>query len=263
MELYRYYPGIYPVVVNVPHAGTRVPPVIAERFTDEALLLPDTDWYVDKLYNFARDMHVHLLVAINSRYIVDLNRNRVEETLYPGQYGTGVIPTRTFCKHPIYKKGEELDEMEANDRLGTYWQPYHNKLIKVLQHCLYQHGKVVVLDAHSIKSQVESLFDGILPDLNIGTNSGHSADPILAQRVLKISEESGYSTVINGRFKGGYITRHYGKPDAGCHTIQLEMAQKLYMSEDRSCEFSHEKAADVRHRVLEPLLTSLIEWVQK
>lgn len=260
MELYRYYPGIYPVVVNIPHAGTQIPPMLRERMTDEAAMLPDTDWFVDKLYNFARDMHVHLLVAQNTRYLVDLNRNRHEETLYPGAFNTRVIPRQMFNRNPIYRKGEEPDDLEERERLSAYWQPYHNKLLKILTFCIEQYGRVILLDAHSIKSVVPTLFEGELPELNLGTGGGESCDAELADHLRTICEESGHATVYNERFKGGYNTRHYGRPDAGCHAIQLEMAQRCYMSEKAPFDYSHHKAADMRNNVLRPMLEAMINW---
>lgn len=263
MELYRYYPGIYPVVVNVPHAGTQIPPMLRDRLTHEASLLPDTDWFVDKLYNFARDKHVHLLTAQNSRYVVDLNRNKFEETLYPGAFNTEVIPTKTFDKHPIYLKGEAPDKQESTERISAYWQPYHNKLLRILQFCIERHGRVVLLDAHSIKSEVPSLFEGTLPDLNLGTASGVSCAAELADKLFQVCDASNHSTVLNGRFKGGFITRNYGQPDAGCHVIQLEMAQKCYMNETAPFDYSHEKAAFIQRDVLSPLIDTMIQWVSE
>lgn len=260
MELYRYYPGLHPVVVNVPHAGTQIPPLLGDRFTREAQTLPDTDWHVDRLYNFARDMGVHLLVSMNSRYVVDLNRNKQPETLYPGCFNTDVIPQYTFDQKPIYNKGDAPDKLELQERISAYWQPYHNKLMKVLQHCIERHGKVVLLDAHSIKSKVPSLFEGELPVLNIGTAHGESAAADLVEKVMHVCRESPYSSVLNGRFKGGYITRNYGRPNAGCHAIQLEMAQHAYMEETPPYDYSHEKARAMRQSVLEPLLQTLVRW---
>jgi N-formylglutamate deformylase len=262
MELYRYYPGIYPVVVNVPHAGTQIPPLLGDRFTREAVTLPDTDWYVDKLYTFARDMHVHLLVSMNSRYVVDLNRNKIPETLYPGSFNTDVIPRFTFDEHPIYNKGDEPDSLELQERLAAYWQPYHNKLLRILQFCIERYGKVVLLDAHSIRSEVPTLFEGELPVLNLGTAGGASAAADLIGRAMNVCENSPYSAVLNGRFKGGYITRNYGKPEAGCHVLQLEMAQRAYMNENSPFDYSHEKAAHMQREVLMPLLQSLIDWTK-
>lgn len=250
------------MVVNVPHAGTQIPPLLGDRFSAEGQLMPDTDWHVDQLYNFARDMGVHLLVSMNSRYVVDLNRNKQPETLYPGSYNTEVIPQLTFDKKPIYNKGDEPDALELQERISAYWQPYHNKLMKVLQHNIEQYGKVVLLDAHSIKSRVPTLFEGELPTLSIGTVNGESAAADLVEKAMRICENSPYSAVLNGRFKGGYITRNYGKPDAGCHAIQLEMAQHAYMHEAPPYEYSHEKASEMQRLVLAPLLQALVDWTK-
>ncbi|MCH2547725.1 MAG: N-formylglutamate deformylase [Alphaproteobacteria bacterium] len=263
MELYRYYPGIHPVVVNVPHAGTQLPPLMGDRLTREAAPLPDTDWYVDKLYNFARDMHVHLMVSQNSRYVVDLNRNKKPETLYPGSFNTDVVPRFTFDEHPIYNKGDEPDSLELQERIAAYWQPYHNKLLRILQFCIERYGKVVLLDAHSIRSEIPSLFEGELPVLNLGTANGTSAAADLAEKAMRICNDSPYPSVLNGRFKGGYITRNYGVPDAGCHVLQLEMAQRAYMNEQAPFDYSHEKAAEMQRKVLEPLIKALINWTEE
>lgn len=262
MELYRYYPGTFPVVVNVPHAGTQIPPMLGDRLTRDAVTLPDTDWYVDKLYNFARDMHVHLLVSQNSRYVVDLNRNKHPETLYPGSFNTDVVPRFTFDEKPIYNKGDEPDSLELQERISAYWQPYHNKLLRILQFCIERYGKVVLLDAHSIRSHVPNLFEGELPVLNLGTANNTTADAGLIEKAMTVLEASNYSSVLNGRFKGGFITRNYGIPDAGCHVLQLEMAQRAYMSEEMPYDYSHEKAADMQRQVLQPLIKTLIEWTE-
>lgn len=260
MELYHYYPGIHPVVINIPHGGTQVLPSLLHRFTPGTETLPDTDWHVERLYAFARDMGVHLLSSLNTRYMVDLNRNKLAETLYPGQFNTEVVPLHRFDGQPIYKKGMEPDAMEVQERLSAYWQPYHNKLQKVLAACIEKHGKVALLDAHSIKSEISTLFEGVLPTLSIGTANGESAAADLTEKILGVCEASPYSTVLNGRFKGGYITRHYGKPDLGCHVVQLEMAQKDYMHENASFDYSHEKSAEMQRLVLKPIVEKMIMW---
>ncbi|MBM3617980.1 MAG: N-formylglutamate deformylase [Alphaproteobacteria bacterium] len=260
MELYHYYPGTTPVIVNIPHAGTHVPPQLKARFTPEAQSLPDTDWHVERLYAFVRDTGAHLLVAQNSRYMVDLNRNKAAETLYPGQFNTEVVPLHTFDGKPIYLKGEEPDAREVQERIAAYWQPYHNKLQKVLAGTIEKYGRAVLLDAHSIRSEVPQLFEGVLPSLSIGTSGGETAAADLTEKVLGVCEASPYSTVLNGRFKGGYITRNYGKPDIGSHVIQLEMAQKDYMHEGEPFEYAPAKAAQMQRLVLKPLVEKLIHW---
>lgn len=262
MDLYHYYPGTVPVVVNIPHAGVHVPPSLRERFTPEAAYIPDTDWHVERLYNFVQGMHIHLVVATHSRYVVDLNRNKISETLYPGSYNTGVIPTHSFDKAPIYKEGQEPDTQEIQERIATYWQPYHNQLQRVLQDCITKHGRVVLFDAHSIKSQVPSLFEGELPDLNIGTADGLSADKALTEKVFALCGNSKYSAVVNGRFKGGFITRHYGKPESNCHAIQLELVQKNYMNEAQPYDYAPDKALELERSVLRPLMSALARWAK-
>ncbi len=260
-ELYHYTPGRVPLLVNMPHTATHVPPDILNRLTPEAKKLPDTDWHIDRLYAFARELGAHLLMPTHSRYVVDLNRAPDNESLYPGQFTTGTCPTTLFNGDPLYLPGKEPDAAEIRQRVADYWQPYHNKIQSIIDELKSRHQKVVVFDAHSICSQVPALFDGVLPDLNIGTDNGKTADIGLCEEFIACGNASPYSTVYNGRFKGGYITRHYGKPAENVHAIQLELAQKNYMQE--TCPFAYDdtKAKELQ-KTLKTLIMRLIEWVQ-
>ncbi|TAK76346.1 MAG: N-formylglutamate deformylase, partial [Gammaproteobacteria bacterium] len=237
----------------IPHAGTHVPETIFERFTLPAKQLPDTDWHLEQLYAFAHELGVHILIATHSRYVIDLNRAPDGQSLYPGKFTTGLCPTTLFDGSPIYKKDREPDDKEVQERIHTYWQPYHNKLQTLIDQ-LKHHPRIVIFDAHSIRSQVPLLFEGVLPDLNLGTADGLSAHPELTNRLMKYCQQSPYSVVCNGRFKGGYITRHYGQPAQGIDAVQLELTQINYMQETYPFIYENNKA-----NTLQLLLRKLIE----
>jgi len=259
MEPYRYILGTVPVVVSIPHTGTYVPDAILERFNEPAKQLPDTDWHVDKLYGFAQALGVHVLAATHSRYVVDLNRAPDGKSLYPGKFTTALCPVTFFDGKPLYKEGQEPDEREIHLRVSAHWQPYHDKLQSLVTELGKGGKKVVVFDAHSICSRVPALFDGILPDMNLGTADGGTADSDLVQRLVECCVHSPYSHVLNGRFKGGYITRHYGRPGHNIHAVQLELAQHNYMQESPPFTYDDIKAAALQ-ATLKRLLAILVAW---
>ena len=195
------------------------------------LALPDTDWHVARLYEFGKQLGASMLIANYSRYVVDLNRPADDEAMYAGQTSTGLCPLMTFQGDSIYSDEATIDAVEEQQRVEGYWRPYHDKIDTTLQALRAEHGYGLLWDAHSIPSQVPRLFAGELPILNIGTWDGRSCDPALAAAVFSTAEQSVYSSVINARFKGGYITRHYGQPAGNVHAIQLEIAQRAYMDE--------------------------------
>jgi len=224
--------GTSPLLISIPHDGRRLPPRIAARMSDEGRALPDTDWYLRKLYAFAELSGATIVAAKYSRYVVDLNRPPDDGELYQDRVATGVCPLRTFAGAPIYKDGETVRERQRTRRIAKYWQPYHAELTEILTHLKEQFGYALLWDAHSIRSRVPQLFEGDLPDLNIGTNDGRSCPRPAEDAVARVAAASPYSSVVNGRFKGGYITRHYGKPNDRIFAMQLEMAQRCYMSEE-------------------------------
>lgn len=257
MDVLQYIPGRLPLIISMPHTGIDVPAAILDRFTPEAKHLPDTDWHIHRLYDFAKDMGAHCIIPRYSRYVIDLNRPDDDRSLYPGKFTTGLCPVKLFNGNPVYKKGAEPDEAEIKARTGQYWWPYHEKLTGLIAELKKQHGKVVLFDAHSIRSEVSTLFDGVLPDLNIGTADGTTCDAELAGALFVTAKQNGYSAVMNGRFKGGYITRHYGNPAGGVHAVQLELAQKNYMDEDYPFTYDEARALPLR-RVLQALLQQLV-----
>jgi N-formylglutamate amidohydrolase len=228
--VFRFQPGELPLLISVPHDGRELPGDMQVRMTDAGLSIPDTDWHVAKLYDFAVDMGANILVANYSRYVVDLNRSADDAALYPGQVATGLCPLQTFAGESIYRSGG-VDESEKAQRIEKYWRPYHTHLQDTLGALREEHGFALLWDAHSIPSVVPRLFDGELPELNLGSNNGGSCAQLIEEAVAAVATASSHSTAINGRFTGGYITRHYGDPENGMHALQLEIAQRAYMDE--------------------------------
>lgn len=257
----RLAPGATPVLVSVPHAGTEVPEDIAGRLAPAAAALPDTDWYVDRLYEWAEGAGAGMLVAAASRYVVDLNRPPDDTPLYDRattRLVTGVVPLQTFDGQPAYQPGEEPDPGEMAARIRGHWEPYHAMLRAELERIRARHGYAVLLDAHSIRHELPLLFAGSLPDLNLGTNGGQSAAASLIEAARQALAHDRFSLVVDGRFRGGYITRHHGRPETGVHALQLELAQRCYMQETPP-RWIEKRAARLR-QVLRGLVRALSEW---
>ena len=228
-ELHR---GTAPLLISLPHDGSALPEPIAARLTPSAQRVADTDWHVARLYAFARELGASMLVPRYSRYVVDLNRPPDDVSLYPGQNTTGLCPQVQFSGEPVYLPGQTPSPAEVAERVETYWRPYHRALIDELARIRTAHGRVVLWEAHSIRSVVPFLFDGHLPDCNLGTAGGTSCAAPLQRALSEIFErQEKYTWIVNGRFKGGYITREYGKPGIGIQAVQLELAQCNYMDE--------------------------------
>lgn len=254
----EFTPGTIPLLVSFPHAGTEIPASIARGMTDAALLRADTDWHLPRLYAFVREMGASMLVPRYSRYVIDLNRPPADTNLYPGQDTTGLVPIDTFRKEPLYV-GELPTADEIDERRRLYWQPYHDALRNELDRLLAVHGRVVLWDAHSISSVLPRFFQGRLPDLNLGTAEGRSCAPQVqaaAEAVLRSHPE--FSHVSNGRFKGGYITRHYGEPSRGVHALQMEMCHATYMDEPPPFAYRDDLAPRVQP-VLKGMLHAVVE----
>ncbi len=232
-DIFQLHRGTAPLLVSVPHDGTALPDAIAARMQADARRVPDTDWHVGRLYEVARAMGASIIVPKYSRYVVDLNRSPDDASLYPGHNTTGLCPVVQFSGEPIYLDGQAPTAEEIDVRIETYWRPYHDALRAELDRIRQRHGKVVLWEGHSIRGQVPFLFDGRLPDLNLGTASGRSCTPALQARLEAVlGAQSRYDWVSNARFKGGYITRHYGAPESGVEAVQLEISQRNYMDED-------------------------------
>ncbi len=251
MTAFHFHQGSKPLLVSMPHVGLEIPHDIKEGMTVEALSMIDTDWYIDQLYDFLKDMDVSIIRARYSRYVVDLNRGTDGANLYPGKFETTLCPMNTFDGEVLYKDGITPD---INSRTVKYWQPYHDQVFSELARLKEKFGRAMLWDAHSIKSRVPQLFEGRLPDLNIGTGNGSAAGHALVEKLDEIVKESHYSSALNGRFKGGYITRNYGDPQNDIHAVQLEISQITYMDEAPLNQFREDKADQLR-----PVLKSLIE----
>jgi N-formylglutamate deformylase len=230
---------------------------------DGARTVPDTDWHVERLYDFLGELGASVIQATHSRYVVDLNRPPDSAPLYPGAANTGLCPTEQFDGAPVYRPGQAPEAAEVQERLKLFWRPYHDRLSAELQALRARHGVALLYEAHTIRSRVPRLFGGRLPDINLGTADGASAPADLAALLLATAAASDrYSSVLNGRFKGGYITRHYGRPAEGIHAVQLELTQLTYMDEDPPFGFRDDLAAAVRP-VLRAIVQAMIGWARR
>ena len=255
MKLFQFQRGTIPLMVRNPHSGTFIPPEIAETMTEAALVKRDTDWFLARLYDFPILAKSGSIKANLSRYVIDLNRPRDNESLYPGQQTTGLCPRITFRSELIYQSDIEPDEKELQKRIEHYWQPYHDQLKMELERLVEEFGYVVLLDVHSIAEEVPMLFPGALPHFNFGTNHGQSCGPSLQSALEEFAESiGGYSHVSDGRFVGGYITRRYGQlPNV--HAVQLELNRSTYLNEE-TLEWNDAKADQVR-----PVLEQFVEML--
>jgi N-formylglutamate deformylase len=252
---FTLHQGNAPLLVSMPHVGTHIPSALHNAYVPRALAVEDTDWHLPQLYDFLPELGASVLVAQTSRYVIDLNRPPDDAPMYPGAANTELCPTRFFTGEALYQPGCEPSANERLQRRATYWQTYHDALAAELQRLKTIHGYVLLWDAHSIRSQIPWLFEGTLPGLNIGTASGASADPAIAAAIDQVCGATDAVThVVNGRFKGGYITRHYGAPQDQVHAVQLEMCQNLYMAETTPFEFDEHKAGAIR-----PLLKDMMQ----
>lgn len=234
-EAFTLHRGTAPLLVSVPHAGTAIPPDIAAALVPRALQTEDADWHLDRLYAFATELGASLIVPRHARYVVDLNRPPENTPMYPGRNNTELVPTRFFTGEPLYREGRTPDGAEVARRVATYWRPYHDALAAELARLRAAHGHAVLFDGHSIQAELPWLFDGRLPDLNLGTADGTSCAPALRARCAAVlGAQTRFSHVIDGRFKGGHITRHYGRPADGVHAVQMEMGWHCYMDPARA-----------------------------
>ncbi len=259
-EAFIFKAGAGPLLVSMPHIGTHLPEAIAARMTGLGKTVPDTDWHLDRLYDFLGDLDASVLAATQSRYVIDLNRAPDDKPLYPGASNTGLCPTTSFDEESIYLDGRAPDATEIDARKDRIFRPYHRRLASALAAIEERHGYALLWDAHSIRSRVPRFFEGRLPDLNLGSAGGVSADPGLVARLAAVAEAAaGYSHALDGRFKGGYITRSFGNPAGRVHVVQLELSQITYMDEAPPFGFRDDLAAGVRP-VLRRLLETMLAW---
>lgn len=256
--------GTAPLIVSLPHTGTIIPAELEPAFVSRALALRDTDWWIDQLYDFAAGLGATVIRTGISRSVIDVNRDPSGASLYPGQNTTGLCPTTSFDGRPLYRPGQEPNAAEIDRRRETYFAPYHAALKAEIVRLRTAHPHIVLYDCHSIRSRVPRLFEGELPNFNIGTNGGPTADAAVATLVEQLCDVPGFSRVTNGRFRGGWITRDNGDPAHGVHAIQMELACRGYMDEtedDLPAPYSETKAAPMR-AILQPTLAALAQWAQ-
>ncbi|MFA6231715.1 MAG: N-formylglutamate deformylase [Rhodanobacter sp.] len=239
--------GRAPLLISLPHDGSFIPEHIAARMHSAARRSPDTDWHVGRLYEpLAEALGASVLKPLSSRYVIDLNRPADGHALYPGQRETGLVPVIGFDGGALYREGEAPDAAEVQQRVDEFWRPYHQALQQELARLCAEYGRAVLWEGHSIRSRVPMLFEGRLPDFNLGTATGVSCGGPLQQRLQAgLEAQSDFSFAVNGRFKGGYITRHYGRPDIGVQAVQLELVQLNYMDE-QTFAYDAAKAAPVQ-----------------
>jgi formiminoglutamase len=257
--------GSEPLVVSFPHTGTDIPPEIEARLVSPWLARKDADWWIDRLYAFAADLGATLVRTAISRTVIDVNRDPSGASLYPGQATTDLCPITTFDGQPLYRDGQAPTDIEIAERRTRWFDPYHQAIQEELDRLKAEHGAVVLYDAHSIRSRIPRLFDGELPHFNIGTNSGAACDPSVTAAVQNACVGEGFTQVTNGRFKGGYTTRHFGQPALGVHAIQMELACRGYMDEPEGevgpdrwpTPYDPDRAAPLRDR-LTPALRGCI-----
>ncbi|WP_372610252.1 N-formylglutamate deformylase [Halomonas sp.] len=255
MQAYDLGTGASPVLVSIPHASTKLTDAVRAGLAPAGQPLGDTDWHVPRLYAFLEELDVSVIAARYSRYVVDLNRPPDDSPLYAGAT-TGLFPETTFDGEPLFVAGGAPGEQERARCLEAVWRPYHECIRATLAALRDRHGYAVLFDAHSIRSRVPRLFDGRLSDLNLGTADGTSCARSLETGLQAICRASDYSDALNGRFKGGHITRHFGAPDQGIHAVQLELAQTNYMDETAPFTWRPERAAE-----LQVVLRRCIEWL--
>lgn len=260
IPVFDLHQGSIPLLVSIPHCGTHIPADIKEQLLPVAQDVRDTDWHLPILYAFAKEMGASILQANMSRYVIDLNRPIDQTNLYPGQDTTLLCPIDNFDREPLYPAGKVPTPQEIERRRKLYWQPYHEALAAELARLKARHGQIVLWDAHSIRSVLPRFFEGKLTDLNLGTAGGKSCNAALAAQVLACAKaDTLHTSVLNGRFTGGTITRQYGQPEKGIHAIQLEMTWSAYMNEQPPYNYLPETAAKVQP-VLKQMLQICADW---
>ena len=249
--------GSSPVILGFPHTGTDVPAAIRARLNDNGLLLADTDWHIHRLYDGLLDDATTVRATFH-RYVIDANRDPTGTSLYPGQNTTGLVPETDFDGEPIWKEGEAPTAQDIAARLAGFHVPYHAALAAEIERVKALHGVAILYDCHSIRSHIPFLFEGKLPDFNIGTDSGRTCAPQIEAAAVEVTAAAqGYTSILNGRFKGGWTTRRYGRPQTGVHAIQMELAQSTHLATE-SVPFAYdEDKADRLRTHLKTLLRRL------
>jgi len=259
--IYTLHRGTAPLLVSLPHAGRTIAGEVAPRLVERALAVEDSDWHLERLYAFVADAGASLVVPRFSRYVIDLNRPPEDAPMYPGANNTELCPTRFFSGDALYRDGLAPDAAEIARRRERYWRPYHDALREELARLRAAHGHAVLFDGHSIRSELPWLFEGTLPDLNLGSAGGTSCAAALRDALAALLGLQGeFTQVVDGRFKGGYITRHYGRPLEGIHAVQLEMAWRCYLADESRPEDYDEREAERVRPLLRRLVQAMLAW---
>jgi N-formylglutamate deformylase len=260
--VFKLHQGSTPLLISMPHVGSVIPDDQVRRYQPRALLSEDTDWHLEQLYgDIAADLGAGLIVPHYSRYLIDLNRPPEDTPMYPGASNTELCPTRFFSGDPLYLPGQEPSRAEQLRRRDLFWLPYHRALNAELQRLKALFGFALLFDAHSICSELPWLFEGRLPDLNLGTVEGRSCAAGLREKLSGVlAQQSDFTQVVDGRFKGGFITRHYGQPDQQQHAVQLEMCWRCYMEEEASPFLYDGTRSAAVQPVLRALLGEMAAW---
>ncbi|MDH7809856.1 MULTISPECIES: N-formylglutamate deformylase [unclassified Rhizobium] len=257
MPVFDIKEGTSPVILGLPHTGTDVPAAIWQRLNDNGKMLADTDWHIHDLYaDLLPDATT--VRATFHRYVIDANRDPEGVSLYPGQNTTGLVPETDFDGKSIWNEGQEPNQDDIVSRLETFHAPYHSALAAEIERVKAIHGIAILYDCHSIRSHIPFLFEGKLPDFNIGTDMGRTCDPAIETMAIEATAAAeGYSSILNGRFKGGWTTRHYGKPGTGVHAIQMELAQSTHLTTEAP-PFAYDDAKATKLRIhLKDILTRI------
>jgi N-formylglutamate deformylase len=260
MPVFELRQGTSPVILGLPHTGTEVPADIHDRLNDNGKILADTDWHIHDLYADLLEDATSVRATFH-RYVIDANRDPSGTSLYPGQNTTGLVPDTDFDGKPIWKDGQEPTEADIAHRLQTFHAPYHAALAAEIERVKSIHGIAILYDCHSIRSHIPFLFEGKLPDFNIGTDMGKTCDPAIEEIAVDVTGTAeGYTSILNGRFKGGWTTRHYGQPQTGVHAIQMELAQSTHLiTEAPPFAYDDNKAGQLRTH-LKTILTRMEQF---
>jgi N-formylglutamate deformylase len=251
--------GDCPVVLGMPHPGTAVEPTVLKGLNATGRKLADTDWHIPRLYDGLAP-GLTIVQATFHRYVIDANRAPSDESLYPGQNTTALCPLTDFDGRPIHEDGQAPEAEEIKRRVAAFHMPYHDAIAAEIARVKARHGFAILFDCHSIRSRIPFLFEGALPDFNIGTNSGTTCDPRIEALVANVaSRASGYTSVVNGRFKGGWTTRHYGRPADNVHAIQLELAQSTHLATE-TAPFDYDPG---KAKKLRPHLAAMLQGLIK
>ncbi|MCM2458585.1 N-formylglutamate deformylase [Rhizobium sp. CG4] len=260
MPAFERRQGTSPIILGLPHTGTEVPADIHDRLNDNGKILADTDWHIHDLYRDLLEDATSVRATFH-RYVIDANRDPSGTSLYPGQNTTGLVPDTDFDGKPIWKDGCEPTEADMAYRLQTFHAPYHAALAAEIERVKSIHGIAILYDCHSIRSHIPFLFEGKLPDFNIGTDLGKTCDPAIERITVEVTGAAeGYTSILNGRFKGGWTTRHYGQPQTGVHAIQMELAQSTHLiTEAPPFAYDDNKAGQLRTH-LKTILTRMEQF---